>query len=54
MANWIEECVDIPLDARILDLGCGNGAMLVELVGILSYEKITFFTVAIIGKNPSN
>ena len=35
LIKWIESCTDIEKEDSILDLGCGNGVLLIELVCIL-------------------
>ena len=32
VVNWIKESPDIGTESHIIDLGCGNGSLLVELV----------------------
>ena len=32
VVNWIKESPDIRTDSHIIDLGCGNGSLLIELV----------------------
>ena len=34
VVNWIKESPDIGTESHIIDLGCGNGSLLVELVRI--------------------
>ena len=32
MVSWIDDCEEIHSDDSIIDLGCGNGMMCIELV----------------------
>lgn len=34
LIDWLEECDNISEGSSILDVGCGNGVMLTELVSI--------------------
>lgn len=42
MVDWLDDNEDLSKDEAILDLGCGNGALLLELVsgcGDMHYHK---------------
>ena len=39
MLDWVEDSEDVAETDPIIDLGCGNGVMLVELVSIQQENK---------------
>ena len=37
--SWLDNCDDIQSTDSMIDVGCGNGMMLIEMVGIIFLTK---------------